>query len=168
MEDTGQARGARVYRYPRWNYMGCNVTVVLALLFTAVWSTALRVSHATWGSSMSLPVVIVFFSLLFFGQVSRFRFYRRQPFEFVVRDGELEVHWRGREKRFDLGAISVGELESTPPAWYKGAKVTTPDGTFYVMEQLKGFDELMALLRREGGKDIGQADGGTESSPSSF
>ncbi len=150
LKGKGQTEGFRIFRYPRWQYMGFNVTVVLALLFVGVWSVFLRAAGAAWSDPVNILVVAVFFSILIVGQFFRFRFYRRQPLEFLVQDAVLEVHWRNKIRCYRLDRVSVGKQESVPAALCKAVEISTPEDSFLVMEHLKGFDDLISLLKRGG------------------
>jgi hypothetical protein len=120
----------------------------------ALWRATLAALGCRWDDPSALLPDVLFGTLAIGGLLGQIRctyHALRQPSRFVLRDCLLEVHWRAGVRRYKRDEIAVGEVGEIPIPYYKGVRVMTPDGSFYVTRRLRHFDRFVALLREGSG-----------------
>jgi len=160
---AGAARHGESLRfsYPPLLKHGWEITIVGLLALLGLWWLMLDITGSRWNEPTSLAFLVAFVSLAVVGQVQRSVFASRQPSRLVLHKDVVEVHWRRRVRRYRREEVSVGEVEVVPIGGYKGVRVTTPDGSFYVTERLRDFERFVELLR-EWAQGESRVEGGGE------
>jgi len=141
--------------------MGFRFTAVWLLCFFGMWWVVVHVAGKAAWSPWGLLTISVFLCVVIVEQALRIRLELREPFKLVILDDQLEVHWRKGVRRYSIREVSVEKTENIVGASFKGARVSTPDGSFVVMTHLNGFAELMSILgtRESEEKSISQMKG---------
>ena len=169
MQRPGTGEGARApegavcpgeelrFSYPPLLKHGWEITIVGLLGLLGIWWLTVDITDTAWSDPDNLALLAFFVALAVVGQLQRSSFAIRQPSCFVFRGDVLEVRWRRRVARYRPEEVSVGEVEVVPLGAYKGVRVTTPDGAFYVTERLRRFGRFVELLH-----DWSRGEGGVE------
>jgi len=151
-EVSGQGsadRGADelVFRYPLLLNHGWEINLVSLGGLLGLWWWTVKIAGTPWYERTNLAFLLAFIALITAAQIRISFFALRQPTLLVFHEGVLEVRWRGRLARYRPEQISVGEVEVVPIGRYKGVRVATPDGPFWVTERLRRFDRFVEVLR---------------------